>query len=648
MSIGGSTDSLKYTTNASGSWVTSTIDSTGDVGQYTSITVDSNIKVHISYFDYTNYDLKYATNASGSWVTYTIDSTGNVGYYTSIAIDSNNKVHISYYYRTESALKYATNVPVTGPGIFVSPASNNFGTLIAGTFSDKTITVQNAGTAELIIGSIAQADLVAAPFSIVTDNCSGQTLMPSGSCTLTVRFSPDSFGNFIDTFDIPSNDTVNNPATVSISGTGIIAYPDMTVLTAPVNFGNVVAGTSSDQTVTVRNDGTGDLIIGNIAQVDPVGAPFSIITDNCSGQTLAPSTSCTVIMRFAPAIESNFSDTLDIPSNDPIKNPMIIILNGSGVIVDEGFETGNLNKIPWGTGGNGVWTLQSNVKHNGNYAAKAPLLLNGQSSFLEVSLNIKSPGNIVFWYKVSSYIYCYPLIFKIDGTQQGSWGGEMDWTNAGFAVSAGQHTFRWEFSKSGCGPSGGDTAWIDDIAFPPMDWDGDGYDSSVDCNDYNPLEHPNQTWYLDSDDDGYSEGTTNTTSCTRPVSYKAASELIDISLDCDDTNLVLNPATSWHPDFDLDGYGNPSVSLQQCTQPEGYILNNTDCNDNDANIYPGGLPARIPGTSPVYFTTLQAAYDAAGDGDTIQVQAAAFTESFNLNLNKSVTLNGGYDCGYAA
>ncbi len=35
-----------------------------------------------------------ATNASGAWVTSTIDSAGNVGSNTSIAIDSNNKVHI--------------------------------------------------------------------------------------------------------------------------------------------------------------------------------------------------------------------------------------------------------------------------------------------------------------------------------------------------------------------------------------------------------------------------------------------------------------------------------------------------------------------------------------------------------------------------
>ena len=94
-------DNLKYATNASGSWETSTIDSEGDVGWYVSIAIDSNNKVHISYHDYTNYDLKYATNASGSWETSTIDSEGKVGWWnTSIAIDSNNKVHISYHNNT--------------------------------------------------------------------------------------------------------------------------------------------------------------------------------------------------------------------------------------------------------------------------------------------------------------------------------------------------------------------------------------------------------------------------------------------------------------------------------------------------------------------------------------------------------------------
>jgi len=102
---------LTYATNASGSWVYSTINSQGyvSVNSGTSITLDSTNKAHISYYAWSSGDLKYATNASGSWVDSTLDSADNVGEDTSIAIDSNNKVHISYYDTTNGNLKYATN-----------------------------------------------------------------------------------------------------------------------------------------------------------------------------------------------------------------------------------------------------------------------------------------------------------------------------------------------------------------------------------------------------------------------------------------------------------------------------------------------------------------------------------------------------------
>ncbi|HDH10985.1 MAG TPA: PKD domain-containing protein [Nitrospirae bacterium] len=59
-------------------------------------------------------------------------------------------------------------------------------------------------------------------------------------------------------------------------------------------------------------------------------------------------------------------------------------------------------------------------------------------------------------------------------------------------------------------------------------------------------------------------------------------------------------------------------------------------------------PVRISGATPVYYSTLQAAYDAAVDGDIIQSRDLTFTENLNINRNISITLKGGYDCGYTA
>lgn len=87
---------------------TTTIDSSGTVGSYNSIGVDSNHKIHIAYYDETNGDLKYATNSSGAWVTSTIESTGTVGTYVSLEITGDDDIYISYFDTTNNSLKYAT------------------------------------------------------------------------------------------------------------------------------------------------------------------------------------------------------------------------------------------------------------------------------------------------------------------------------------------------------------------------------------------------------------------------------------------------------------------------------------------------------------------------------------------------------------
>ena len=86
-----------------------TIDATGNSGQFLSLAQDGDGVLHAAYYDAANADLKYARrSAAGVWSTQTIDSKNTVGLYPSIAIDANDRPVISYYAKTGGNLKLAT------------------------------------------------------------------------------------------------------------------------------------------------------------------------------------------------------------------------------------------------------------------------------------------------------------------------------------------------------------------------------------------------------------------------------------------------------------------------------------------------------------------------------------------------------------
>ena len=54
-------------------------------------------------------------------------------------------------------------------------------------------------------------------------------------------------------------------------------------------------------------------------------------------------------------------------------------------------------------------------------------------------------------------------------------------------------------------------------------------------------------------------------------------------------------ALTWYEDADGDTYGNELLSVESCTQPEGFEDNNDDCDD------PVPYPAHYPVPQPVAF-----------------------------------------------
>ena len=106
-------ESLKYAHWDGTVWQVETVDSTGDVGEDTSIALDSQGYPHISYKDQTWGDekLKYAYKDASGWHIETIDTSlsywGVGTWKEGLALDADDYPHIVYYDKTNDDLRYA-------------------------------------------------------------------------------------------------------------------------------------------------------------------------------------------------------------------------------------------------------------------------------------------------------------------------------------------------------------------------------------------------------------------------------------------------------------------------------------------------------------------------------------------------------------
>jgi hypothetical protein len=135
----------------------------------------------------------------------------------------------------------------------------------------------------------------------------------------------------------------------------------------------------------------------------------------------------------------------------------------------EDFETGDFSQFNWQLSGNQNWTVTSINPYQGTYSARSGAITHGQSTALSLQYEVYVQDTLSFWLRVSSEQNYDFLRFYLNGVQKGQWSGTVPWQKAFYVIPAGNHTFKWEYSKDPSVNTGEDACWIDYITFPPAE-----------------------------------------------------------------------------------------------------------------------------------------------------------------------------------
>jgi hypothetical protein len=226
--------------------------------------------------------------------------------------------------------------------------------------------------------------------------------------------------------------------------------------------------------VTIRNVGSMMLENGQAyLNIDPqhisVSNPEQPIEDLEYGDVaqLVFSMNCSF---FCPQ-EEILMTILNITSNEGLFQQSYPLNFTAGAIFED-WETVGFNKFDWSTGGNKPWAISFLDPHAGNCSAKSGNIDDGQSTWLQITMDVIGHDDISFYRKISSESGADHLEFYIDNNLMGEWSGESIWEYESFDVEPGYHTFKWTYVKDNMNSAGSDGTWIDDILFPSCNLDG--------------------------------------------------------------------------------------------------------------------------------------------------------------------------------
>ncbi|MDH5354455.1 MAG: choice-of-anchor D domain-containing protein [Gammaproteobacteria bacterium] len=186
---------------------------------------------------------------------------------------------------------------LTISGDFYSAGTVNFGNELVGSTKGTTLTLTNSGLFDLNITDILIGGTNFSDFSLnlgASGNFCGSTslvLAPGNSCDVGMDFSPSAMGYRTATLDFSHDSPL--PTQIILDGDSTYA-PVIEVPSTNVVLSNTVTST----TVTIRNTGGDNLLLGDIALANPLEYPFSLDSSACTGLSINPSASCSLTISY--------------------------------------------------------------------------------------------------------------------------------------------------------------------------------------------------------------------------------------------------------------------------------------------------------------------------------------------------------------
>ncbi|RJO60619.1 hypothetical protein C4544_04735 [candidate division WS5 bacterium] len=129
-----------------------------------------------------------------------------------------------------------------------------------------------------------------------------------------------------------------------------------------------------------------------------------------------------------------------------------------------------------------------------------------------------------------------------------------------------------------------------------------------------------------------------------PVQTGTETDWLTVSGGGNHTLALKTDGTLWV--WGIDDYGQLGfATTETCTTP--YVT--FYCSKSPVQLLDAGCiyQIRIAGVSPLYYFSLQTAYDTAMGGAVIQTLDAVFSENLDINRNITATIEGGYDCDFS-